>query len=209
MGGLVSSTATTASLARESLVSADGDTPAEMLTFLSATLAMLMEGLAITIYGTNDIHWEFFILFSGPVLTTLLMIAYQARKATSQKLILRDTQLEILPIIKLAAFVLGILTLSKLLQAAFGKAGLLVLTFIVSLFEIHGSVIANLQLHDSGAINVEVLGGLLAVSIVASYISKLFLVMTLGRASLKKSILKATAVLFLSLAASGLMFYFF
>jgi uncharacterized membrane protein (DUF4010 family) len=209
LGGLVSSTATTASLARKSFNSVQGETPAEMLTFLSATLAMLLEAVAITLYGTGEIHWTFFLLFSGPVLATLVMIIYQMRKASAQELILPETQLNILPIIKLAAFVVGVLTASKLLQEAVGQAGLLVLTFFVSLFEIHGSVIANLQLHEAGTISVKVLGGLLAVSVVASYFSKLFLVVTLGSASLKRSVVIATIFLFLSLAGSESIFYLF
>jgi len=209
LGGLVSSTATTASLARKSLHSLPGEVPAEMLTFLSATLAMLLEAVAITLYGVGDVHGSIFILFSGPVVATLVMIGYQMRKASAQELILPETQLSILPLIKLAAFVVGVLTASKLLQEAVGQAGLLVLTFFVSLFEIHGSVIANLQLHESGTITVRVLGGLLAISVVASCASKLFLVGTLGSTSLKKAVVIATIFLFLSLAGSGSIFYFF
>ena len=208
LGGLVSSTATTAALAKKSLNSANAEIRSEILTFLSATLAMLIEALAITVYSTTEIHWSLLIIFSGPILSTLLMIGYQARHSTPQKLVLADTQLKILPILKLALFVLGILTLSKLLQNAFGQAGLLILTFIVSLFEIHGSVIANLQLHDSGSISVNFLGGLLAASIVASYCSKLFLVVTLGSPSLRRAVIRATLLLFLSLSLCGAVFYF-
>lgn len=208
LGGLVSSTATTAALAKKSLNSANAEIRSEILTFLSATLAILIEALAITVYSTTEIHWSLLIIFSGPILSTLLMIGYQARHSTPQKLVLADTQLKILPILKLALFVLGILTLSKLLQNAFGQAGLLILTFIVSLFEIHGSVIANLQLHDSGSISVNFLGGLLAASIVASYCSKLFLVVTLGSPSLRRAVIRATLLLFLSLSLCGAVFYF-
>lgn len=209
LGGLVSSTATTASLARRSSLSSQLSTRTDMLTFLSATLAMLVEAFVITLYGEKEIHWGFLLLFSGPVVSTLLMMTYQSRSASTEKITLSDAKLELLPILKLAAFILAILALSKLLQKAFGQAGLAVLTFFVSLFEIHGSVIANLQLHDSGLISVQTLGGLLAVSIVASYVSKLFLILTLGSASLKKTIVKTTLVLFGSLAVSGALFFSF
>ena len=208
LGGLVSSTATTASLARKSLTSLKDEVPAEILTFLSATLAMLLEALAISIYGTTEFHRNFIILFAGPIFTTLLMIVYQTKRARPQQLALGDTELKLLPILKLSAFILSVLTLSKFLQTIFGRAGLLALTFIVSLFEIHGSVIANLQLHESGTLGVQFLGGLLATSIVAASCSKLFLVLTLGSPQLKKSILRTTIVLNLSLAVSGLIFYF-
>ncbi len=174
LGGLVSSTATTAALARKSALAAKSVTPTETLTFLSATLAMLIEAFAITVYGANDIHWSFLVLFCGPMLAAVLMIIYQARIATKKPLTLNDSRLELLPILKLAGFIIGVLAVSKLLQTAFGQAGLLVLTFIVSLFEIHGSVIANLQLHDLGAISLKSLGGCVAISILASNLSKLF-----------------------------------
>lgn len=209
LGGLVSSTATTASLARRSIKSNEQESRADLLIFLAATLAMLLEALAITIYGTSEIHWKLFILFSGPITLSILMIAYQANKTNSHKLSLPNTSSKILPILKLAGFILAILTISKLLQNIFGNAGLMVLTFIVSLFEIHGSVIANIQLHDNGIISVSLLGALLSLSIIASYTSKLFLIFTLGSPYLKKSAVRATILLFLSLALSGFVFYCF
>ncbi len=91
------------------------------------------------------------------------------------------------------------------MQNIFGQSGLLILTFLVSLFEIHGSVIANVQLHDSGAINVGFLRGLLVISVAASYLSKLFLLYTLGSRPLRAQAAKGTGLLFLSLIASWLV----
>lgn len=206
IGGLISSTATTAALAKGS---AEGSAPAPAtgnLMFLSATLAMLLEALAITIFGTAQVHASLFVIFAGPVTVTLLILFFQARHAANHAAHTEDAGLEILPILKLSAFVIGILTLSKVLQKFFGQSGLLVLTFLVSLFEIHGSVIANVQLHDTGAVTVPQLGNLLAISIAASYLSKLFLVFTLGATALKRTVARSTAALFLSLAASWLLF---
>jgi hypothetical protein len=82
------------------------------------------------------------------------------------------------------------------------------LTFLVSLFEIHGSVIANIQMRDAGAFSVQFLGGLLAISVVASYLSKLFLIQTIGSTALRNKVLKYTAYLFLSLIVSWVTFLF-
>ena len=90
--------------------------------------------------------------------------------------------------------------ISKLLQMYFGQQGLMVLTFLVSLFEIHGSVISNVQIFESGTINLKVLTSLLTLSIVASYLSKLFLIHTLGHKNLKIKALQSTALLFIALA---------
>jgi uncharacterized membrane protein (DUF4010 family) len=50
-GGLISSTATTAALARRSKVDREGRDTSEVLTFLAATGAMLFEGLVLVIMG--------------------------------------------------------------------------------------------------------------------------------------------------------------
>lgn len=105
----------------------------------------------------------------------------------------------------LGARVGAILSVSKALQKIFGNSGLLVLTFLITLFEIHGSVIANLQLHESGTIDVNFLVGLLAVSIFSSYLSKFFLVSTLGSAQLRKQVFRCTVGLAMSLLASWLL----
>lgn len=208
-GGLVSSTATTASLARKSKVSSQSDPAMETLTFLSATLAMLFEGIAVVFWGTQDFHYALLLIFFGPILLTATIIFLLSRKSTNEHLKTESAPLDILPILRLSVFIIAILLLSKILQKFFGQSGLIVLTFIVSLFEIHGSVIANIQLHDAGVFNVQFLGSLLAISITASYLSKLFLIFTLGSSKLKSQAIKYTSLLFLSLIVSWVVFLFF
>ena len=55
-GGLISSTATTVSLARKSAVAKREGIGKETLTYLSATLAMLIEGIVLLFAGTTGIH---------------------------------------------------------------------------------------------------------------------------------------------------------
>jgi uncharacterized membrane protein (DUF4010 family) len=208
LGGLISSTATTASLARQSKLSTTDTGRVESIIFLSATGAMHFEGALMLLVGASEIHPSLFILFLGPMFATTVMITLQTRKLTDQSSAIEQGTFKILPILKLSAFIISILILSKLLQKFFGQNGLLVLTFLVSLFEIHGSVIANIQLHDAGAFDVQMLGVLLTLSIVASYVSKLGLIYILGRSELKTRVLKRTAILFLSLGASWGVFYF-
>lgn len=208
-GGLISSTATTAALARNSKVSEKNDAAIETLTFLSATAAMLLEATSLVLLATDSVHFELLLIFLGPLMATAGMIFVQSRKLTHQSLNLKATEFEILPILKLSAFIIGILALSKILQIFMGHSGLLILTFIVSLFEIHGSIIANIQLHSSGAFDFRLLGDLLATSIVASYISKVFLISKLGSAQLIRRTIKCTVILFASLVISWLIFLLF
>jgi uncharacterized membrane protein (DUF4010 family) len=208
LGGLVSSTATTATLARQSKISSQHKNYFETITFLSATGAMLVEAISLLLVGTDKIHPPLFIIFLGPIFVTVVMIFLQSRKLANRNLEIEDSSFKIIPILKLSAFIIAILALSKILQNSFGQKGLSVLTFLVSLFEIHGSVIANIQLQDSGAFGVPALGNLLAISIVASYLSKMFLIFTLGSSDLWRRTLKCTIILFLSLGMSWTLFIF-
>ena len=207
LGGLVSSTATSASLARKSKIKGPAYDSTGIVIFLSATGAMLMEMIAIVFTGKKDIHFSLLLIFLGPVLVTIIAIIFQS-KNLSERAPAEVAKFEILPILKLSTFILGILMLSKILQKFFGQTSLFVLTFLASLFEVHGSVIVNMQLHDSGVFTVQTLGGVLAISIMASYISKLFLIGTLGGRSLRNMVLKETSLLFLSLIVSLTAFYF-
>jgi uncharacterized membrane protein (DUF4010 family) len=201
-GGLISSTATTASLARRSKTRPDSARSSDILVFLSATGAMLIEGMGLAMSGARTWNASVALVFMGPLLVTGALILFQYKKLDSVQDSAEPSEFVILPLLKLAVFIVLILTLSRVLQGFFGENGLLTLTFLVSLFEIHGSVIANLQLNDSGAISNVILIRLLAISIVASYLSKLFLVSTLGHARLKRQAIVSTAVLFLSLLMS-------
>jgi hypothetical protein len=79
---------------------------------------------------------------------------------------------------------------------------------LVSLFEIHGSVISNVQLHELGGISEFFLSSLLAVSVIASYLSKLFLIWTLGSVPLRSIAIKCTFFLFSTLAISWVISIF-
>lgn len=194
-GGLVSSTATTASLARRSQFDRNTDGSKEMLIFLAATAAMLCEALTLVILGTSDVHFSNLLIFIGPLLATLGMIFFRYQRLKDRSALLDRSPFHILPILKLAFFIIGILALSKLGQNLFGNRGLIVLTFLVSLFEIHGSVIANVQLHESETLSISFLSSLLAISVCASYFSKLFLISTLGSSKLRSQAIQSTSIL--------------
>lgn len=206
-GGLISSTATTAALARKSNLTAEEDHSSDILTFLAATTAMLIEGLFfLLMMGKDEFHFPLTLVFIGPLAASAIMIYIHSRHVPSKILKLEPPHFEALPILKLSAFILAILAFSKTLQVFFGQSGIMLFTFLVSLFEIHGSIMANIQLHEAGGFDVKMLGALLSLSIMASYLSKLFLIYRLGSLQLKTYALKATFFLFLTLALSWLVF---
>jgi len=205
--GLISSTAATVSLARQSRQPTKKDSATETLTFLCANLAMLAESAAILYFGAHDLHRLLFLIFVVPAAITTMMIFFQSRRTQKQESLWQEPKLDFLPILKLALFILAILAASKIIQIFIGERGFYLLTFVVSLFEIHGSLIANIQLHNSGAFDVRFLGSLLTISVAASYISKMFLIFTLGSPSLKVETIKYTSILMASLLTSWFVFY--
>jgi uncharacterized membrane protein (DUF4010 family) len=209
LGGLVSSTATTAALADQSKLKENTPADTETLIFLSATLAMLFEGILITLLGSEEHKLSFLILFAGPVICVLFAVYKTSQKITESESKIEPSELKIIPLIKLTLFIFAVLSLSKILQNMIGGNALILLTFIVSLFEIHGSLIANIQLHDSGIFTNAFLGSLISVSIAATFISKLFLVRTLGSLNLKKQVSQITIFLFISLFVSWLLFWMY
>jgi uncharacterized membrane protein (DUF4010 family) len=196
LGGLVSSTALTASIAKESKTVSGPQAKTASVAYLAGTLAMLAEAIFLVVYGAPDFHPKLVSLFAGPIAMTITLIIVSVEGTPDAKTIAKDEgHIDFNSVIKLTAFILLALALSKLLEHSFGIQALLALTLIVSFFEVHGSVIANVQLHDAGIVSVQFLGDLIAVSFAASYLSKLLLVMTLGSPELKRRAIRWTLLI--------------
>ncbi len=206
-GGLVSSTAMTVSMARESNEGDPEFVGRELLIFLSATAGMLVEGMAFVLLSTDAMPYSLLLIFVGPFVTTAVIVLMLVKRIPHRAIKVEEAEIKFLPILGLAAFIIAVLAISTLLKRVFGQSGLVVLTFLVSLFEIHGSIIANLQLLDSGAFGLKFLGGLLATSVAASYISKLVLVNTIASPALKKKVNIYTALILVSLLLSWIFFF--
>lgn len=192
LGGIISSTALTVSLARQN-GSSSHKAPAELLPFLAATLAMLVQAFLLAFLGISQFPWEMSLLFIGPIFFTIIVIALMMRKHPSFPLSVENEHLiDLRGTLGLVLFIMAILAVSKLVQNLAGQTGLQFLTFVVSLFEIHGSVISNTQLYESGGLDSSSLADLLTISIVASYTSKIFLVFALGGAHFKKYVALTT-----------------
>ncbi len=205
LGGIISSTATTASLARRSKLRSQKNCSSELIVFLSATLAMLFEALILVIIGTTNLHLTNLTIFIGPIIATLFMLFFQYQKREESNEPSQNTDFKILPILQLTFFIVVILSISKTSQILLGENGLFIVTSLVSLFEIHGSIIANVQMHEMNNITPNLLSSLLAISIFSSYLSKFLLILTLGSRPLKSKATKCIMILFFTLALSWLI----
>jgi uncharacterized membrane protein (DUF4010 family) len=205
-GGLISSTAVTAGLAREGRQENSRDTTARLLSLLAATGGMLLEAAALVATGLDEAHPSLFLLFALPAFTTVALIVRSTRSSIPVQSSADKFEFRILPLLGLAAFVIAVVSASKLLALYVGGSSLYALTFFVSLFEIHGSLIASVQMHESNAASLKSLGTLIAISLAASYLSKFFLVAVLGDRALRQRTLSTIAVVLASVALGWIAF---
>lgn len=204
LGGLVSSTATTVLVSRRSHELTPREITLGAVTILSAMVGMMVEVGAIIWVGTDQ-H-SLLLILVGPVLATEMIVFFLLRDLKPSGLKTDGHEFKVLPILKLAVFIVAILAVSKAAQAAFGESGLYVLTFLLSLFEMHASIVANIGLFEADVFSIQSLALLLMLSGFASYLSKLFLVVTLGSPALRRATLKYFLVLILSLLVSWAVF---
>ncbi len=207
--GIISSTATVLSLAKDSLKDKPKYQQTEYLAFLTALLAMLLEGFVLLIVGASKIPLSVYLIFVIPILSNIILIYFESKKTSQAKIDMKMSEIKILPIIKLSVFVIFILIFFKVLKNNFGSQGLLFLTFFVSLLEVHGSLIASIQQFNSKAVDLNLLVLLLGVSIFASLISKVIFIILMGSSSFKKLSLKAITILSVSLILSWFLFGYF
>lgn len=189
LAGLISSTALTVSLANKSKQTKT-QTSNLSLQLVAGTLAMLLEALLLVLLGTQDWQLGIFFQFAPSLLLALIWI----QKLWNPSQIPLDPagsiKLDLFSAFKLAGFIFFALTLTKILENSGGPLGIYFLTFVVSLFEVHGSIIANVQLLESHVLNQLTLSTLLCISIIASLLTKVMLVQLLGSASLSRQIWK-------------------
>lgn len=209
LGGLVSSTALTADLARQSK---EADVPKLsflQLSLLSATLAMLLQSVVIVFLGLDDLEWHIFLVYLPVSGMTAAWIYLKARRlntlSVSQE---KEFQFDWRSILKLSLFIILILAVSKSAQILLGESGLFVLSFLGSLFELHATTIALVQLFDSGNLTSFDLQILLLISVCASYVSKTFILFTLGSSVFFRWALLWLGLVCVALASSFLLIIF-
>lgn len=191
LSGLVSSTALTAALSKQSQESKylknPYHVPSQIIPFLSGIIAMLSESLILVVIACEDMFSIRLIgYFVIPLITTATIMALLVRKNSIKPSVELSHGIKFSETLKLVLFILGVLTLSKISEENFGHLGLRFITFIVSLFEVHGSLISNSQLYINQSINLENFTTLILLSNLASCVSKLFITSLLGSKPFKK-----------------------
>lgn len=208
LSGLISSTAFTATLVRQSHEVDEDEARLLSLSYLSSLLGTVVEALVLVVLGRDHLRWDILYIFAVPIFATGMLIVWRSRRM--RHIVFPDKKMQqpgIVAMLRLGIFITAILILSKALQIYFGDYGVFILTFVASLFELQGAVIANLQIYDSGAISAGMLGNVLAVGLLASYLSKLLLVVTLGAPAFRIRVLRYTSLVVLALGLGWLIFF--
>ncbi len=203
MGGIFSSTAVTAQVAKASPHLSENENRVAALSLLGAILSQLLLSFTIVMTSLDQFYLQATILFLPPILTTALLTFFRSNKVRieTQPPEPKDPLSELLDIAKLSLIIVGFIAGAKLLQIQFGDRGLYILTFLVSLFEVHGSIIANLQLHESGTLNFDTLTGLVTIGLVGSVVSKFAIVLFVGNGFLRTRMITWAAFLGASMLA--------
>lgn len=206
LGGLLSSTATTVTLAKESH-EANGSQTLRMAALQSAILAMLIQAAVLISAGGLEafqlVGVHFVIL--GLITATLIALLWRRKSHPHPAMAGANEILDVKSSLKLTVFIVLILAASKLVQEWAGGQGLMLLTFVISLFEVHGSLISTSQLLAAGKIDGPQYERLVETSLLASYVSKFALIAVISNVGFRKRALMTLvpAMLFLILHLLG------
>lgn len=209
LGGLISSTMTTATLSQKSKTLTTEEDKVHSVAFLSAILAMLFQASVILITGLEHPTLKFLSILLGPIVMTGALIAIRFHRTSDTKVPSElPTPISFFSLIKLTLFILVVLSISSGLQRALGNSGLILTTSIAALFEMHGTVMVNMQLWENGHISNFLVMSLIAISFASTCISKMFLVYTLGSQYMRKKFMRWTGILLLVQFLNWLVLYF-
>lgn len=206
LGGILSSTVTTVALAKESH-EPEGSQSLRMAAVQSAILAMLLQAAVLISAGGLEAFQLVGLHFAILGVLTVGMIALLWRRQSRPHPAMAGSEdvLDWKSSLKLTIFIVLILAASKLVQDWVGGQGLMLLTFVISLFEVHGALISTSQLLAADKIDGAQYERLVEISLLASYVSKVFLIGVISHAGFRKRALltMVPAMLFLLLHLLG------
>lgn len=180
LGGFISSTAYTMRAARQS-----HEHPEQSLSravgVIASCAAMVVEAAIL-------------VLIADPALFRLMVPTFLAFLAVQAAAVLSigrrpdaqaageppKVELDLLSQLQLTLIIGALLFVASWGQEAFGGTGLRVLTAIASLFEVHGTLVANSQLSAAGRLSKEECAHLIALGLVSAHFSKLALAVFFG-----------------------------
>ena len=180
-GGLASSTTVFVTVSK--IARADG---MRVWTAISAGLAAVVATLFLFVAIVIATSPGLFISVCLPALAsamTAVIGAYLAMRKASGLALTGTSEaspLDIRGILKLSAFVFGLLALAAVAKAQFGASGVRIVAFVSGLFELHATALAAARLHQIADLTAFEATQTLLIAALASMISKLVICWTIG-----------------------------
>ncbi|MFP5520488.1 MAG: DUF4010 domain-containing protein [Bdellovibrionia bacterium] len=206
LAGLVSSTALTVSLSQESRHKKHEPETVAVAALIAGKIGVLVEAIFLIIAADGGAFREVASILIAPTLlcgALLLMLAKRQKTVISTKLPVSPIQYR--SVLRLTLFIAGILGLTRIAFNLFGESGVLVASFIVSLFEVHGALITAAQMFDLQTILEPTFKLMVALALSAAAISKIFIMFFIGQ---KTFALKGSVAMFLFIASVWVGFLF-
>lgn len=205
LGGLVSSTAVFASLSQARRQKKQAHFSA-VAAGIFATIAMLI-GFIIVVFLVAP---GLLKLIIWPLLTAIAFGSISAwflmnKNGQHSIKITYPNPLDLIVIVKLGAFLMGILILVAITKQYLGEQALPITAFFTGLFEIHGMGYAIAQLYKEGNLTLSEGTTLLGLAVIASFISKFTLIWIIAH----NRFAFIMSLFLIGMLAAGCMTYFF
>jgi uncharacterized membrane protein (DUF4010 family) len=205
LGGLVSSTAVFATLPG-TLHAHPKFTLATIASAILATVAMLVEIITIIFVASPTllvyIIWPMITMISLGIIFVIFLLHFQKFKKNTPLTL--SNPLNLLSILRISIFLGITLVLIAVAKRFVGTEGMLLITFLGGLFEIHGITLATGLLYLQKQLPINVACLILYVAILASFISKFFLLWSL---SPHRFALQTSLFLLVMIASGGTVYW--
>lgn len=180
-GGLVSSTVVFATLSRLSRQYTNLTMPA-VLAALYAFIAMLVELVIILFVATPYLTIRILPPVSAMIIVSILLSLFVIPRSKKKDVLQEyNNPLDFLSVMRLAIFIGGMLLLVAVTRRYFGIYGMQFVTFLGALFELHAVALATATFYASNKLALSEAELNLAVAILATFVSKFFLIWSLAR----------------------------
>lgn len=168
LGGFVSSTAVTLSLARSSK---KRSSPADVGVALAALTASLLELVLLVAFISWSLMVDLLPSFVTAIVIGSLLVWKWRKKDHSHQVELRSP-LDLKGVIRLSVFFMAVLMVVALAKEHLGSAGILTASLITGTMELHGLTMATATMHKYGRINTDLAHTSLIGAAIASFITK-------------------------------------
>ena len=206
-GGLISSTAVFANLP-QTLQAHPAQTRSTMAVGLLSTIAMLAEVGVILFVASRPLFFAVIWPISAMIAVGSIASFFLMRTATASQdpFVLPRNPLNILAVLRLSLFIGAMITLVALAKHYVGSEGTFLISFLGGLFAIQGVMLATAVFYVSGKLPLLEASWVLMAAILATFVSKFFLLWTLTP---RRFALYTSLLLLGLMAAGGVVFMLF